>query len=145
VTKTGPYALSMWRPWGLLTVTDRITIPKNPENRLKLHVGWRGDVYLHSGRRWDPEGAEAAEVCGLSVSETDVPTGYIGIAKLVDVHKHDGREPCGCNRFWAEPGVWHWVWEDVRPFKTPLDLPGRQGLFRPDPEVVARTPKLLAG
>jgi hypothetical protein len=32
---------------------------------------------------------------------------------------------------WAEPGAFHWVLRNPRPFKSPIQMPGSLGLWQP--------------
>lgn len=137
---SGLAALSVARPWAALIAQGH----KPVENR-----GWfsryRGTLVIHASQRWDRYAADLPPLVGLSGAKTDHPTGYLGLAEVVDVHHAD---LCGGCSPWAEPGCWHWVLTTARPFPAPIPGPGQRGLYvPPDPilthisdQIVRRTP-----
>ncbi|MCB2189312.1 MAG: DUF4326 domain-containing protein [Deltaproteobacteria bacterium] len=109
---------------------------------------YRGPVLIHAAKRpgfclrcsegceclstWFQVGSEAqAWTCQAVKARQgqDYPLGaIIGQAEIIDcVQGHPSR--------WAEPGAWHWVLTNAKPFPGPVPYPGRLGLFEaPDPD-----------
>ena len=132
-------AITLWRPWAQLVALG----VKLVENRAKLHTSWRGPLFIHAGQRWDEDGARMGRWHGHRIREQNAETGYLALATLADVHHADDDVACRCDLEWAEDGVWHWCLTDIRPFNRAVPLPGRQGLFKPDPFVVEVLDSLL--
>lgn len=114
--------LSIRQPWTELVLSHG----KDVENRTWTTT-WRGVLVLHAGLRWDDTAAEPAIQHGVRLDQ-HLPTGYLGVADLVDVHR--GR---GCCRPWGQTGTYHWRLTNPRRFPAPIPAPGRLGLHRPHP------------
>jgi ASCH domain len=116
-------ALSVRRPWANLIIAGHKTV----ENR-SWSTGHRGELVIHGGQAWDPDGVRLA--AELGVDDFDNPHqcsgGYLGLVRLVDVHPADG-----CCAPWGEhgPGIVHWVLADPVAFATPVPGKGRLGLY----------------
>ena len=55
----------------------------------------------------------------------NLPRGYLlGTVSLMDCVDR-ARSP------WAEDGAFHWVLTDPKPFRSPVQMPGSLGLWRP--------------
>jgi hypothetical protein len=119
-------ALSIRQPWAALIVSGY----KLVENRT-WDTRWRGTLAVHAGKKTDPNGLVAASDFGLSF-DLPMPTGYLGIAELVDVHWSEDGSCCGP---WAEPGVYHWCLSNPRPLPEPLPGLGRLGLYTCPPDI----------
>jgi len=117
--------LSIRQPWAELILSGT----KDTENRTWA-TQWRGRLVVHAGRRFDTSGALVVAGLGITVPRP-APTGYLGVADLVDVHPARGQ--C-CE--WGEAGGYHWRVVRPRRFEYPIPGPGRLGLHRP-PEPVA--------
>lgn len=116
-------ALSVRRPWANLIVAGHKTV----ENRT-WSTRYRGAVVIHAGARWERDGADVAAALGISgfASSAQCPSGYLGVAQLVDVHR-----AAGCCAPWGQQdqGVYHWVLTDAVALSTPVPGPGRLGLY----------------
>lgn len=115
--------LSVRRPWVNLLIAGFKPI----ENRTWT-TSYRGLVCLHGGQTWEPAGARLAAELGIAGFDdpSACPSGYLGIAELVDVHPVNG-----CCAPWGEQqsGVYHWVFTAPRAFATPMPGRGRLGLY----------------
>jgi hypothetical protein len=116
--------LSVRRPWANLIVAGHKTI----ENR-SWTTGYRGRLVIHAGRTWVPTAAELSRGMGITEFATAAasPGGYLGTVEVLDVHP-----ATGCCDPWGfqDPGTFHWVLGDARPFDIPIPGPGRLGLHR---------------
>ena len=125
--------LSIRQPWCELILGHGKTV----ENRTWT-TNWRGLLVLHAGQRWDLAGAALATARGVRL-ERDLPTGYVGVVELTDIHPDTG-----CCRPWGQPDVYHWRLATPRRFATPIAAPGRLGLHRPLPPAVPLLTELIA-
>ncbi|RJQ74212.1 ASCH domain-containing protein [Pseudonocardiaceae bacterium YIM PH 21723] len=116
-------ALSIRRPWANLIMAGH----KKIENR-SWATTHRGELLVHAGQAWESAGATlAAELAITNPAITkDCPSGYLGTIRLTDVHP-----AAGCCTPWGqqEPGTFHWVLTDPRPFDRPIPGKGRLGLY----------------
>jgi hypothetical protein len=130
-TVTDARALSIRRPWAELIING----DKDIENRT-WSTTYRGLVYVHAGKVFDPNGAYLARIRGVRFRSDpwNQPTGYIGTAILIGVH-----QSTGCCSEWGEPGphVYHWVFTDPARFATVVPGRGQQRLYRPPQEALA--------
>ncbi|MBF6333592.1 ASCH domain-containing protein [Nocardia transvalensis] len=124
----GGRALSIRRPWAQLIVDGHKTVENRP--RPTRH---RGLIVIHAGQAWDPDGADLARA--LAVGEEHLraqacPSGYLGVARLVDAHP-----AAGCCAPWGRSGADMWHWRFADPVRFPKAIPGRGqlGLFRIPP------------
>lgn len=107
-------AVTLWQPWAGAV----FQLGKDVENRT-WSTSYRGLLAVHAGQRWDASGAAWLAVA----SSQAYPRGVLlGTVHLVAVTR-DARSR------WAQPGAWHWVLADPRPFPEPIPWRGRQGLF----------------
>lgn len=118
-------ALSIQQPWAGLILAGT----KDVENRT-WPTDWRGLLVIHAGQRRDRHAMTMLTEYGYDV-DPQAPTGYLGTARLVDVH----RSRNGCCR-WGEPGAYHWVLADPRRFADPIPGNGQLRLYRPPVEVL---------
>jgi hypothetical protein len=133
----------LWRPWSGLVVAGW----KRVENRT-WSTTYRGPVYIHAGRQWDPGGAIMAlqhKVCDGDWLGTDwylTRGGYVGTVHLVDVHPATDVccQPWGEPARLAGPPVYHWVCTDPHRFPEPIPGRGLQRLYRVPPAVLAAHP-----
>lgn len=132
-------ALSIRQPWAALILDGLKTV----ENRT-WPTAWRGTLVIHTGTRPDPATTyvQQAQRVGLTPrGDRGTPLGaYLGAVELVNVHHHrdcPGWNP-GCDPYWAERGLWHWVLHNPRWLADPLTGPGRLRLWSPPPAVARR-------
>lgn len=107
-------------------------------------------------RSIDPEYWEVQPLNVCSVEEKSGlnvigGSGIIVVARIVDAHRDEG-----CCRPWGETDythadghqvrrVWHWVLADRRRVDPPLPVPrGYQGLWKPDPDLLAELGRVVA-
>lgn len=124
--------LSIRQPWAELILGHG----KDIENRTWTTT-WRELVVIHAGRRPDRAGAEAAREHGVPQTGP-LPTGYLGVVALVDVHLDTG-----CCRPWGQPDTYHWRLAAPRRFPVPIAAPGRLGLHRPYPPYATHLHRLV--
>jgi hypothetical protein len=119
-------ALSIQQPWAALILSGT----KDVENRT-WSTDWRGQLVIHAGQRRDQRALTALIECGYEL-DPHLPTGgYLGTVQLVDVHPSQG----DCCR-WGEPGVYHWVLADAKPFAAPIPGKGQLRLYPPPADVL---------
>lgn len=137
-------AISLARPWGELVLRHG----KTTENRL-WKTTYRGPLIIHSSQTFDYEALALCRYRNIDPArvglDADLPTGYIGVVDLADIHAGPDayalpEEPCGCE--WGFEGQWHWVLSDPRPFSSALPGKGRLGIFDP-PTVVVDHARLI--
>ncbi|MGH3978483.1 MAG: ASCH domain-containing protein, partial [Pseudonocardiaceae bacterium] len=113
----GMIALSVRQPWAWAI----LHAGKSPENRT-WPTRHRGLLAVHAPRTIDRAAVEDLRRRGYPVP-TQLPTGAVLGTVTVT----------GCVRdadsVWAEPGRWHWLLADPRPWSEPLCCRGRLGLF----------------
>lgn len=126
-------ALTVRRPWANL-----IFAGKAVENRSWV-TDHRGELVVHGGQAWAPDGAALAAELGIAGFDTPrtCPGGYLGTVRLVDVHT-----AAGCCAPWGqqEPGIYHWVLADPVLFERPISGRGRLGLHWLPADVVPVRP-----
>lgn len=140
-------ALTVKQPWAAAMFMAEQ--PKNVENRT-WSTDYRGDVAVHAGKAVDR--TSFVFTSGLVLADDMVTSGFLGVVRLVDVHKqytsacYDAR--CEDN-VWAEFGrefktedendvddsdpkpIYHWMLDSPRPFETPVSCSGSLGLWTP--------------
>jgi hypothetical protein len=121
-------ALTLLNPWAHLIAH----YGKNVENRSWMppdHV-WR--LLIHAGKRWD----KAAPVARTDLGDPHV-SAIVAVADLAhacQASRYRGVVVCRCGE-WAQPGQCHWRLGKVWALPEPVPAAGRQGLWRPTPEV----------
>lgn len=130
-------ALTLWRPW-VACITDLPeTYAKRVENRGWV-TGYRGDVWLHAGKKFDDEAVYLARENGggnlISPDPALHPVGVVALVELVGVcTKMFGEfdffgSPCDCGP-WSFPGEAHWQIANVRKLAEPVPCRGAQQLW----------------
>jgi ASCH domain len=115
----GTPALTVRQPWASLIIEGT----KDVENR-----GWstyhRGPLIIHAGNALDREAL--AKHRRLLQHADSLPHGcLLGTVDLVDcVERARSR--------WAEPGAFHWLLRDPRPFRSLVPMRGSLGLWQPE-------------
>ncbi|WP_330282087.1 hypothetical protein [Streptomyces sp. NBC_00588] len=121
--------LTIRQPWAALIACG----VKPVENRSwPLPAGFSGPLLIHAGMRDDVDGWRVLR--SMDRSTLEVIYGAI-IAVAMNVTCHRATDCCADQ--WGEPGVWHWVLDDVRRLPEPISATGRLKLWTPDPEVTA--------
>ncbi len=127
-------ALTLKNPWAHLIARRG----KNIENRSWMPPESLTRVLIHAGKGWD-DGPFADEWRNsLEPIATSAIVAVADLAHACNTSRHADRLRCGCNPKWAQPGQCHWVLADVRALAEPVPCGGRQGLWRPAPDVMAR-------
>jgi hypothetical protein len=117
-TSTDLRALTIKQPYAALVV-DGV---KDIENR-SWRTRYRGPLAIHAGRKVDRDAL--SRYAYLLDAPDDLPRGVLlGTVELVDCVRDSTSE-------WADPGAWHWILRDPRPFPEPIPCRGAQGLWRP--------------
>jgi ASCH domain len=125
-------ALSLWQPWPELILAGRKTVELR-----SWDTPYRGPLWLHAGKHEDVE-LEAR--FGI----VSPPKGaFVGRVELVEITPLDADRW----RLWRprhladgpyEPGWFGWTLESPERLRRPVAAPGRQKLFRVEPELVER-------
>lgn len=145
-------ALTLRRPWPACFLLP--VAPKRAENRT-WKTSYRGPVFLHGGRRWEPAAIDLAvqilhDEVGLlmgrglmpllSRDKADHPVGLVAVADLVGIcsaSADSDQLACDCGP-WGFPGQHHWLFDNARPLAEPVPCPGRLSLWYPDPADAAK-------
>jgi hypothetical protein len=139
-------ALTIYRPWPW-AIVHLETNPKRVENRSWAAPRWLiGQVIaLHAGKRWDENG-EAYIVDELdivhSLPEVANQMGVVGTARVVGCWRNEREVPAEQRRWFFGP--FGWVLDEVRALRTPIIIPGAQGLWGLPPTVEQRIREELA-
>lgn len=133
----GLRAITLWRPWPRLI----LQYGKDIENRPWL-TGYRGDLLVHAGQRWDPRALDwAAAVLGRplpDLADRDLsPTGIVGVVDMTGVCglRRHADSTCRCSA-WAMDRQYHWRWARPRSLPEPVPAVGRQQLWIPDADTL---------
>ncbi len=131
----GMPALTLKNPWAHLIAHYGKTI----ENRNWMPPESLTRVLIHAGKSWD-DGATGI-MRALGDPDPIEPSAIVAVADLAhacDSSRHADVLRCGCDPRWAQPGQCHWVLANVRALAEPVPCSGRQGLWRPTPDVMTQ-------
>jgi hypothetical protein len=113
----GARALTIRQPWASLIIEGH----KDIENRSRP-TRHRGLLVIHAGLATEEDALH--QYRRLLQRPDDLPHGAIlGTVEVVDCIE-------GARSRWAEPGNWHWVLADPRPFRKPIPVKGALSLWR---------------
>ncbi len=130
------YALTLKNPWAHLIAHGGKTV----ENRSWMpHAGvdW---LLIHAGKGWD----HSADFGSFYVGDVQV-SAIVATASLLfacDSSLNSDTVVCGCGE-WAMPRQCHWRLGGVRALHDPVPCDGKQGLWRPSGDVIARIERQL--
>jgi hypothetical protein len=109
--------LTVRQPWASLIIAGR----KDVESRTR-YTYHRGRLAIHAGLQIDPEGVRAHPHLARQL-EVERWRGFIlGTVTLVDCIDDSSSE-------WANPGAWHWLLSNPRPYARPVPAKGKLGLW----------------
>jgi hypothetical protein len=112
--------LTVRQPWASLIMAGA----KDVENRT-WSTRHRGQLAIHAAGTLETDAL--AQHRNLLNAPADLPRGTIlGTVTLTDI-------VTGHASPWAEPGHYHWLLADPRPFDEPRPMPGRLGLWTWEP------------
>jgi hypothetical protein len=136
-------ALTLKNPWAHLVAWHGKTV----ENR--TWMPWEGvdRLLIHAGKGWDDGATEwVHRRFGIDVDgvETGAIVAVADLAHGCNASRWSDTIRCGCGP-WAAAGQCHWVFGEVRPLIEVVPCTGRQGLWRPTPDVLAAVQAQLAG
>jgi hypothetical protein len=101
---------------------------------LEVRSWWhrhRGVLGIHAGRTADVVQLRPNEVRALERIGT--PLGVVlGTVEVIEVCRYEDLPKR--MRQWGEPGAWHWVVRNPRPFKVPVPAVGKLGFWDWDGE-----------
>lgn len=132
------YAITLKNPWAHLVahygkdVENRNWMPHEAVDQLLIHAGKGSDPlpeFIRSGEWGDPHTSAIVAVANL---------GYACSAS-----RWTDTVICGCGE-WAQPGQCHWKFGEIWPLPEPVPASGRQGLWRPDRDVLDAVRNQLA-
>lgn len=129
---TAARALTLKQPWA-----HAIThFGKDVENRTWAPPRSVNTLIIHAGRGVDGVGFSFLGTYGLRPAVADLVFGAIvAVADLrATCQRPAPHTVCGK---WAMDGQRHWLLDNVRVLEEPVPCGGRQGLWRPTPEVLA--------
>lgn len=132
---TGVPALTLLNPWGHLIARFGKTI----ENRGWMPPESLTRVLIHAGKAWDDNATEILRALGDPGPIE--PSAIVAVADLAHACNSSRQATslrCGCDPRWAQPRQCHWVLTNVRALTQPVPCSGRQGLWRPAPDVMAK-------
>jgi hypothetical protein len=126
------HAITLKNPWAHLIAH----YGKDVENR--TWMPWDGvhTLLIHAGKGWD-RGPEFAERTDVGDPHTSAIVAVADLAYACDSSRHSATLRCGCGE-WAMPGQCHWQLTNVRTLRNPVPANGRQGLWRPMPQTLAK-------
>lgn len=135
------YCLTLHQPWGgAIFYADASR--KTVENR-SWDTAYRGELAIHVGRRYAEDFEAKLQRCRVKKSSIRsaterrmVTSAVIGVVELYDVVQDDPSP-------WATVGMYHFRLRNPRLLATPVETPGRMGLWRPSPTVAERILKQL--
>lgn len=124
-------ALTVKQPWA-----DAIAHgTKRTENRTWKPSNSAGTrILIHAGGAYDTMGRFLITDRAALNSWPDTRGAVIAIAEIGDVHTAEN----GCCAPWGEYGVYHWTLAGVVPLPEPVPCGGRQMLWTPSDDVLAR-------
>lgn len=135
-----------------LRVAHAITL-KNPWAHLVAHYGkdvenrtwmpWEGvdTLLIHAGKGWD-RGPDFTRRTDCGDPDTSAIVAVADLAFACNTSRYSDTIRCGCGE-WAMPGQCHWKLANVRALREPVPANGRQGLWRPSPDDLARVVRAL--
>jgi hypothetical protein len=143
--------LTIRQPWAGL-----IAIGAKPVENRTWSTGYRGEVALHAAGREDEHGWSNPLVGPTLMGQVTPDNAHlvmalgavVAVAALAGICSRTvpGRAPagqpsCDCG-LWAVSGQHHWGLTNVRPLTEAVEVPGRLGLWTPEPALAER---ILAG
>lgn len=129
-------ALTVWQPWAYCICHES----KDVENRTwtpPLRVlGTR--IAIHAGKAFDADAVARLVAAGMLRRGAihGAPLGAIVCTVRLYLWTRSARSR------WAEPGMKHWLLDDVRLLRKPVVVRGAQGLWTVPPEIAARVREL---
>ena len=129
----GVPALTLQNPWGHLIAH----YGKDVENR--SWKPWPGvsRFLVHAGASWDKAARDwVRPLADIGDPHISAIVAVADIAEVCEESRSATTWRCGCGD-WAMPDRYHWRLTRVITLPEPVSCPGRQGLWRPSPEVVA--------
>lgn len=133
-------ALTLLNPWAHLIAH----CGKDVENRTWMPPEGVWRLLIHAGKRWDRDAQ--ARLHFLYDTDRVAKAAIVAVADLAfacDASRWRDMVVCACGD-WAQPAQCHWRLANVRPLAEPVPAVGRQGLWRPSPEVRAAVERVLA-
>lgn len=130
-TLVGTPALTLLNPWAHLIAHHG----KDVENRTWMPPERVSNLLIHAGKGWQ---TPAQLPDGVRISDV-VTSAIVAVADLAfacQASRYRETVVCQCGP-WAMAGYCHWHLINVRPLPEPVPATGRQGLWRPTPDVLA--------
>lgn len=128
------YALTLKNPWAHLIAHGG----KNVENRSWMPHDLVDTLLIHAGKSWDDLDEWIWMPHTLPTIDGVVASAVVAVADLAfacNTSRYSDTVRCGCGE-WAQPGQCHWNLANVQALAEPVPAVGRQGLWRPRPDVL---------
>jgi hypothetical protein len=141
VDLTGAPALTLRLPWAHLIAFHG----KNVENRGWMPPEHVHRLLVHSGKGWDRDAEQMLRDRNLDIDGVQ-PSAIVAVADLAfacDTSRTTPTVVCACGE-WAMAGQCHWNLANVHYLPDPVPAKGRQGLWRPAPNILAAVERQLA-
>jgi hypothetical protein len=123
-------ALTLRNPWAHLIAH----YGKDVENRSWMPPEGVDQLLIHAGKGMDPC-PEFMRNADWGDPHTSAVVAVVDLAYACDTSRRRETVVCGCGR-WAQPGQCHWKFATVWALPEPVPAVGRQGLWRPSPDVL---------
>lgn len=127
-------AITIWQPYPYGIVKGW----KSHETR-SWRTSYRGPLMIHAAQRIDRVVIHRAQLYGYEIPD-DLPTGVV--VALVDLSDIQSAPAVTMRDQWCwsdyRDGRWAWALGDIRVLHEPVPAQGKQGLWIPDAELIAK-------
>lgn len=131
------YGITLQNPWAHLVAHHG----KDVENRTWMPWDSVNTLLIHAGKDWDKTAERRPD---LGEPHTSAVVAVADLAYACDTSRHLDALACACGS-WAQPGRCHWKLTNVQVLPEPIPASGRQGLWRPAPDLIDAVHHMLAG
>lgn len=136
------YAITLKNPWAHV-IAHR---GKDVENRSWMPHELVNTLLIHAGKGWDDRDEWIWMPHTLPNIDGVVTSAIVAVADLAfacNTSRYSDTVRCGCGK-WAQSGQCHWALANVVALPEPVPASGRQGLWRPSPDVLSAVEQQLA-
>lgn len=136
---TNARAITLHNPWAHLIAHGT----KRVENRSWMPYDNIHQLLIHAGKKWINGGHDLLK--SYAPDDCVDTSAIVAVADLTHACNTSRWQPtitCNCGP-WAQPGQCHWQLTNIHALPEPVPATGRQGLWRPDPAVLAAVQQQL--